>query len=562
MTLKKLLENSVNNFGLKTALSCVNGAKITYAVMYNRVQALSQLLRNKDVQFGDRVAILGENSPNWGIAYFAITGMGGVTVPIQPEFHPNEIRHILRHSGARGLFVSRRLIEKLPDEEIDSLKFILFLDDFQAHESNQKRDLFQEFLEKSEKEFDKIKRAARQMTGKLPENGHPQVKEDDLAAIVYTSGTTGHAKGVMLSHKNIVSNALGAKGFVDITDKDRLLSILPLAHTYETTLGLIAPIAFGASVAYLDKTPTPRVLLPALKKVKPTIMLSVPLVIEKIYKAQILPQLKNKRLTGKLYRYGMVRRQLHKIAGRKLLKFFGGELKAFCIGGAALLPEVELFLREARFPYAVGYGLTETAPLVTGSAPFKTKFRSVGKALDGVQIKISSSDTGEAAGEVCVKGNNVMPGYYNDTRRTQEVFSDDRWLKTGDLGQLDEEGYLFIKGRLKTVIIGSNGKNIYPEQIEALINEALYVMESLVFEDNNRLCARVYPDYDQLENAFSEQDKSNSELEAKINELLETLRIEVNQKLPDYARLNRIIEHSEPFEKTPTQKIKRYLYIT
>jgi long-chain acyl-CoA synthetase len=340
-----------------------------------------------------------------------------------------------------------------------------------------------------------------------------------------------------------------------------MLSILPLSHAYECTLGLVIPILVGCSVSYLDKPPTARVLLPAMEKVRPTIILSVPLIIEKIFKTRILPRFTQKKVIRGLYRVPMIRKKLHKAAGKKVLKLFGGELKSFCIGGASLAPDVELFLREAGFPYAIGYGLTETAPLVAGTDPAGTRLRSTGKPLPGIEIKIENPNPQTGEGEILIRGPVVMQGYYNDPGRTKEVLTQDGWFHSGDLGAFDSDGYLYIKGRLKNMILGPSGENIYPEEIEAVINEHESVLESLVFEQEGQLVARVYLNYEELDVKFAAQKLDDSQAKALISTLLEEIRTGVNLRVSTFSRINKIIEQSEPFVKTPTQKIKRYLYV-
>ncbi len=389
---------------------------------------------------------------------------------------------------------------------------------------------------------------------------HP-VAEEDLASIIYTSGTTGNSKGVMLTHKNIVSDAIATKQIIRLDETDRLVSILPLSHAYECTLGFVLVLYAGASVYYLDKPPTARAMLPALEKIKPTIMCSVPLVIEKIYKTKVLPTFTQKRTMRALYKNPFLRRTLNRAAGKKLLRFFGGELHDFCIGGALLAADVEQFLREAKFPYAIGYGLTETSPLIAGTDSHNTVLRATGKPLQGVEMKIDKPHQGTGEGEILVRGPMVMKGYYRDPERTQAVLSEDGWFRTGDLGVFDEAGYLYIKGRVKNMILGPSGENIYPEEIEEAINENPDVLESLVYECGGQICARVYLNYEELDREFTSLKMSDSEIKEEIGKKLEALRREVNSRLKSFSRINRIIEQTSPFEKTPTLKIKRFLYV-
>lgn len=556
-TLLNVLNTASEKYSGLHAVSYLNSEKITFGEFKKRVDTITGFLKNEGIIAGDRVAILSENQPNWAIAYFAVTSMGAIAVPIMTEFHSNEVHHIMRHSESRAIFVSAKYFNKIEDFQADSLQVRILLDDFSIIPPETRNDLIKEVIAGGKKEFAKIKEAALKFVGLLP----GEVKEDSIASILYTSGTTGHSKGVILTHKNIVSNALSTLGIVDVVPGDRMLSILPLFHTIESTLGLVIPFIAGASVTYLDKPPTAAVLLPALSIVKPTVMLAVPLIIEKIFRLKILPEINKKPIVRGLYKLPTIRKKLHKIAGKKLFKTFGGELKMFCIGGASLAADVERFLKEGGFPYAIGYGLTETSPLVTGTNPELVRLRSAGKVIPDVQIKIDNPDPKTGEGEVLVKGPNVMKGYYKDPDKTREVFDGEGWFKTGDLAVVDKDGYLFIKGRSKNVIIGSNGKNIYPEEIESIINEFQYVMESLVIEREDGLTAKVYLNHDQIDEAFKIQKLNESQARDIINKILAELLIKINEQVNTFSKVNKIIEQREPFEKTPTQKIKRYLYI-
>jgi len=554
-TLQEILRNSASKYPSNLAVSSIEQNSYTYQQFATKVQSISEFLFQNGIVKGDRVAILSENHPHWGISYFAITTMGAVAVPIMTEFHESEVHHCLRHSESKAIFVSAKLYDKIAEVEFEHLNTIILIDDFSVIPSNTKKDFLKEVISTGKKEFAKIKAAAMKFAGLIDE----EIKEDDLAAILYTSGTTGHSKGVMLTHRNIVYDAYATTILVDIREEDRMLSILPLYHTYEATLGLVTPLMVGSSVYYLDKPPTPAALLPALKKVQPTIMLSVPLVIEKIYHGKILHEINKKAITRSLYKVPFLRKKINQAAGKKLYETFGGKLKMFCIGGAALSKDVEIFLREAKFPYSIGYGLTETSPLVTGTPPETTRLSSAGITLVGMQVKISNPDLETGEGEVLIKGPNVMKGYYKDEEKTKAVFTDDGWFRSGDLG-LIKDGYLYLKGRSKNVIIGQNGKNIYPEEIESVINENEYVLESLVVEKDKKLIAKVHFNNDILDEKYNFQKLSDPESRAKKNELMNELLKYVNERISTFSRLNGVVEQTEPFEKTPTKKIKRYLY--
>jgi len=556
LTLRSVIEESVERNSDLPAVSFVDQPKITYREFKQKLDEVVKFLKSSGITVGDKVAILSENQPNWGIAYFAITSMGAVAVPIMTEFHSAEVHHILRHSESKAIFVSAKYFSKIEEFDSSTLTTRILLDDFSVIPSETKNDLLKEVISGAKQEFAKIKEAALKFVGLIPE----EVEENDLALILYTSGTTGHSKGVMLTHKNVVYDAIATVEMVGANSSDRFLSILPLFHTYESTLGLVIPIMVGASITYLDKPPTPAVLLSALKKVKPTVVLSVPLVIEKIYRNKVLPEFNKKFIVKSLYKIPTIRKKLNKIAGKKLFETFGGELRLFCIGGASLPADVELFMREAEFPYAIGYGLTETSPLVTGTDTKNVRLRSAGKPMRGMQVKIDSPDPNTGEGEVLIKGPNVIIGYYKDPEKTKEVFTDDGWFKSGDLGVIDEDGYLYIKGRSKNVIIGANGKNIYPEEIESIINSFPFVAESLVIEKGELLIAKIHPNYEEIDKEYNIQKLSEPEAREIKNKIFADLLVKINERVNTFSKINKIVEQTIPFEKTPTQKIKRFLY--
>ena len=556
LTLSEVIKSSTEQFADNVALSSIDGKKINYKELHDKVSSVSKFLNDSGIMPGDKVAILSENSVNWGIAYFAITTMGAVGVPIMTEFKTTEIKHILMHSEAKAIFVSSRQFEKIEEFESDRLVKRILLDDFSIIPDDTNNDKIKSVVNEGLIEFQKIKFAALKMVGLTKD----EVQEDDLALILYTSGTTGHSKGVMLTHRNITYDAVETVKLVNIKPEDKMLSILPLFHTYEATLGLVTPIMGGASVYYLNKPPTPAALLPALKKVRPTVMLSVPLVIEKIYRNKVLAEINKKSVSQKLYKISFLRKKINAVAGNKLKETFGGKLRLFCIGGSALASDVEKFLIEAKFPYSMGYGLTETSPLVTGTDNFGVKFQSAGSILNGMEIKINDPDEETGEGEVLIKGPNVMKGYYKDPERTKDVFTDDGWFRSGDLGVVDKNGYLFLKGRSKNVIIGPNGKNIYPEEIEAIINEQPYVAESLIIDRDGKLEARINLNYELIDNSFAISKMNETKIRKIKDDILTEVFKNANERLNSFSKLSKYVEQIEPFEKTPTQKIKRFLY--
>ncbi len=547
-TLKKLFERSISLYKNNPALGKTDGSVMRYGELGAKVAAMSEVLRQNGIKHGDKVALLSENMPNWAVAYFSVVSIGAVIVPILPDFNPADVQHILRHSEAKGVFVSTKhqhTIEELTDSNVS---FVINLDRLEVIEDLNNFSYIAQFRKKIADSIKKVE-------------DYYEPKEDDLAALLYTSGTTGHSKGVMLTHKNITTNAMSGYGVVQVKEEDVFLSLLPLAHTFECTVGLIIPLLHGASVIYLEKAPTPSILLKAFAKVRPTMMLSVPLIIEKIVKNKILAKINDSFVTRTLYKIPFFKKLIHKKAGAKLMETFGGRLRFYGIGGAPLPTYVEEFLYDGNIPYVVGYGLTETAPLLCATPIDQPKkIGSTGPALPGVKIKIKKNDPNAHEGEICAKSPSVMVGYYKDEEKTKEVFDEEGWFLTGDLGYLDEEGYLFISGRSKNMILGASGENIYPEQLESIINEHPLVLDSLVLQKEGKLVARVHLDYEQLDKLLKAEKRSDKEVLEDIEKLLEQMRIENNKRFASFAKITKYIEQSEPFIKTPTKKIKRYLY--
>lgn len=539
LTIPFLAGESFRKHGSNKAMGFVGEDVITYHQLSNRTRAITRLLEEYRVQKGDRVALLSGSMPNWGATYLAITSMGAVAVPILPDFTAGEVANVLVHSGARLLFVSNALKPKIEGFNSEILETIFSNDDFSVITGS------------NGVSFDPEGR---------PEREYP-VEEEDLAVIIYTSGTTGKSKGVMLTHKNICFTAQQVLTIQQVVESDVFLSILPLSHTYEQTLGLILPLFNGAAIYYLRKAPTPSVLLPALEMVRPTTMLTVPLIMEKIYFSKILPTFEKNRLVSFLYHKTPVRRLLNKIAGKKIYATFGGRLRFFGVGGAKLTPTVEKFLLDAGFPYAIGYGLTETAPLLAGTKVGSCRLGSTGPAMEGVTLKIHNPDPVTGEGEVWVRGDNVMKGYYREPQMTAEVITPDGWFRTGDLGHLDKDNYLSIRGRLKNMIVGSSGENIYPEEIESVINDFGHVIESLVVQQKGKLVAMVHVNIEELQAKYQQMKKEITDhAEHLVEEYLEELRRYVNSKVNKYSQLQLVVYQPEPFQKTATLKIKRFLY--
>jgi len=557
LTLKALFDHSISAYSDLPAVTFAGEEALTYRDVAKKVEKVQKVLQKYGIRQGDKVALYSENMPNWSIIYFAVTTMGAVIVPILPDFHISEAIHIANHAECRAAFISQKLFETMLDEtQPPNMNLLVIVDRLLVLRKLSTPSTVEKVIQKSGEQFNK----AMDKLGKEPSVKKPiTIEEDDLAAIIYTSGTTGNSKGVMLSHKNLVFDATAAQKIVDIYPGDRFLSILPLAHTFECTVGMIIPFLNGASIHYIKKPPTPTILIKAMANVKPDFMLSVPLVMEKIYKNKVLPNFQKNIFIKMLYRIPWLRKKLNRIAGKKLIETFGGKIRFFGIGGAGISPAVELFLREADFPYCIGYGLTETAPILAGTNPEKTKYKAIGPAIPGVELELRDRDE-EGNGVLWARGPNVMKGYYKDPEKTAEVIDEKGWFNTEDIGYFDEEGYFFMSGRAKNIIIGPSGENIYPEQIEAVINLHDTVADSLVYDDKGTLTARIFLDYDKLDQQFGNTHKSETKVHQKIEKLLEEIRQDVNGRISAFSRIRKVIEQREPFVKTPTKKIKRYLY--
>ncbi len=557
LTIKCLLERTFEKYGSLPSVAFAGEPPIVYLQLKQQVQETAGALAARGIKKGDRVAIMGENCPNWVIVYMAITSMGAVAVPILTGFPETDTRHILRNSEVRGIFIEPKQRQKLEGMDDSALSFVCDLDDF-TYEDRQKHR--PGLIEKTLALF------KRGRTRNIPDGDtqlrFPEVEPDDLAVIIYTSGTTGHSKGVMLSHKNIVFDVVHSIERFPIHSDDRFLSTIPLAHTFEATGGCLCPVAIGASIHYMRGLPTPQKLLAAMEAVRPTAVLTVPLVIDKIFRKRILPQIQGKLIINKLYPLAFFRKKLHKVAGRKLIKSFGDKLRFFMFGGASLNEDVEVFLRDAGISYSTGYGMTETAPIMTINPFGQVKVGSCGQPIPGIEMKIHEPDAGSGIGEIIVRGAIVMSGYYKNPDASAEIFLPDGWLRTGDLGYFDGEGYLFIKGCCKNVIIGPSGENIYPEAIEQKILQEPYFQEAVVYESNGKLLAKAYLDFDVLDREFERNKLNDAEARKLTEDILDQARQRINLQLPAFSQISKILEHPEPFEKTPTNKVKRYLYIT
>ena len=529
-TLAKLYEYATTAYAKKQYTQWYNTKEggYTYHEFKQKCDGISKILTQYGIGTGDKVAILSQSMPNWSVAFYATAPFGRIAIPILPDSSENEVTNIINHSESKVMFVSQRLAGKLSQEVKDKMVLIFDLDTF-------------ELLKADEEHFTCDGRTS------VP-------TPDDIATIIYTSGTTGSAKGVVLSHRNLTSNVITCYHSCKRTEKDRWLSVLPMAHTLEMTLGMLYPMYCGATVYYLPKPPVASLLLKALKVVKPTTMLTVPMIIEKVYKGSVLPTIQKSPALSWMNEH--MNGLMCKIIGMKLKKTFGGHMTFYGIGGAKLDPEVEKFLLKAGFPYAIGYGLTETSPLLGYAMHGWRTVGSFGYPVYNVQLKLHNVDPKTGEGEIVAKGPNVMLGYYKDPVRTKSVFTEDGWFRTSDIATVDEKGRYFIKGRNSNMILGPSGENIYPEEIENVINNVEGVSESIVVERNGRLVALVQPMENYIEWDNENVDKIYDFIESWKEKMLKSVNKNVNKS----SQVSSVEVMREPFEKTATQKIRRFKY--
>lgn len=557
-TMNAVVDCTASRNGKRVALRTYGDDEslITYAQMKSMKDSIAVTLLEAGFVHGDKIALLGESCPTWIVAYFGITSIGCVAVPILPDFSSKEACSILEHCGAKGIVVNVKNFEKvIPFIEKDPSFLVrmedLFhipdpissnLEDKEQFASAPGRDITRRKLDKKAQDLRATSKAG----------------EEDLASLIYTSGTTGSSKGVMLTHKNLVWNAdISTDVYVKLNPGDHVLSILPIAHVYEFTTGQILELMCGTEITYLGKPPAASVLLPALKTVRPRLLMSVPLLMEKIYRSSVLPVMRDNEKLKPWLKFGPTKRIISRIIGRKLKVTFGGKLKFFGIGGAPLDREVEQFLADANFPYSIGYGLTETSPLVAGGLPTKHYVGMIGKLVEHVEVILEDKDPETGVGEILVRGPNVMKGYYENPKLNEEVFTEDGYFRTGDLGYFDKQGRLAIKGRTKTMILGAGGENIYPEHIEAVINNLNFVSESLVVPEDGGLIALIKIDID----SFAKKMALNvNDAKTEAMNYVAKIREDVNKELSAFSRISTAELHEEPFQRTPTQKIKRFLY--
>ncbi len=538
-----------DNWALPALAEYGNEEVMTYGVLARRIARIHLFYRQIGLKQGDKVALMGKNSATWVLCFMATITYGATIVPVLSDFNARDAQHIINHSDAQLLFVSKSIWETFEYEQMPQIKAVVSLETHQV---------LAERSSLGEGAVDKIIRNLTRKFGSVYRHGftpkdvvYPNVDKDAVAILNYTSGTTGFSKGVMLTYDNICGNVMfGLQANLHFPGS-RALAFLPMAHAYGCAFDMLAPLACGTFLTIFGKTPTPRLLLGALAQVRPHLVICVPLILEKIYRKQIVPLITRRAIRWALA-LPLVDSAIYAKIRNKLIESFGGEFKEVIIGGAPLNGEVEAFLYKIKFPFTVGYGMTECAPLISYTPAADFQPTSCGRTLAVMESKIDSPDPEHIPGEICVRGQNRMKGYYKNPTVTAEVIDSEGWLHTGDMGTRSADGTLFIKGRYKTMILSASGQNIYPEEIEAKLNNMPYVNESLVVERGNGLVAIVYPDYERM-------DADGVEV-ANLDALMEQNRIELNHLVAPYEKIERIQLIPHEFEKTPKKSIKRYLY--
>ena len=513
---------------------------------------IAEIMANQHIAFresgiseGDKIALLGRNSASWCAMYLAVVTYGAVIVPILPDFKPDDLHNIINHSDSKMLFIDDKIWEMLDAEKIREITSVISLDTFEM------------IMSRSEKFAEIYKNLDDRFLKTFPEFGPADIKfsgvdNEKLAVLSYTSGTTGFSKGVMVPHRSLAANIRYAQNNMPLEPGDPVVSFLPLAHTYGCAFEFLFPFTYGCHITILTKTPSPQILLQAFQEIRPRLILSVPLVIEKVYKKKMVPAISKPAMKALLKVPG-INKILFKKIREKLEASFGGRFKELVIGGAAFNADAEKFFKKIGLRFSIGYGMTECGPLISYDGWKTARIGSCGKAVDTLEVKIDSPDPENVVGEIILRGDNVMLGYYKNEKATKDVIDEDGWMHTGDLGVIDKDGYIYIKGRSKDMLLGASGKNIYPEEIESLVNNYTFVTEAIIISEDDKLVGLVYPDYEALRTAGIGEDG----LAAALDEI----RKDVNNRLPDYMAVTKFRVHPEEFAKTPKRSIKRYLYM-
>ena len=550
---EKLLEiyaqSFKDNWELPALSNYITKKTITYSEFAKSIARYHLLFAECGIKQGDKIALLGKNTPEWIQIFFATITYGAVIVPVLNEFNPQDAQHIVNHSDSVLLFTNKTIWESIEFDNLTKVKAIFSLDTGELlAESDESGNVVHNAMLNISSIFD----------AKYP-NGfcrndikYPEVDPNDLAVINYTSGTTGFSKGVMLSYNNLCGNVIYGINANLHYRGSRCISFLPLAHAYGCAFDMLVPLAVGTHITLLGKLPSPKILLKAMSEIRPSLVICVPLILEKIYRKQIVPMITKKNIRWALA-IPFIDTAIYSQIRKKLIEAFGGEFEEVIVGGAPLNKEVEDFLHKIKFPFTVGYGMTECGPLISHTPWREFIPTSSGRTLPGImESKIISDDPENIPGEICVRGENRMQGYYKNQEATDLVLDKDGWLHTGDMGTRSADGTIFIKGRSKTMILTASGQNIYPEEIESKLNNMPFVAESLVVERNNRLVALVYPDYEAMD--------ANGIGPYQLRDVMEQVRIDLNKLVAPYEKIDKIQLIANEFEKTPKRSIKRYLY--
>lgn len=536
------LLDSIKSYWDLPAFTDYPGPAVTYGEAARRMAWLHGLYKECGLQKGSKIALAGKNGSNWALVWLSAVTYGGTVVPILANFSPEDTAHIVNHSDAEILFIARDKFDSIEEDQIRRVKYIFCLEDFRL------------LFNRPDKRAELVK--PLEDNPELLNLGKDQLHwpdvcdNEDIASIIYTSGTTGFSKGVMLSHRSLLANLIYARENLTFSVGAKVLCFLPLAHSFASAFDLLYPFTRGNHINFLDKIPAPKLLLSALQDLKPEVVLVVPLLIEKIYKKQLQPVIEEPKMKV-MMNIPLLNKVVYKKIKDKLVTAFGGNIVELIAGGAPMNAEVEQFMRKIQFPFTIGYGMTECGPLISYARWFNNRFESSGKIVDSLRCRIDSRDPANIPGEVVLSGDNLFSGYYNNPEATAETLRGG-WLYTGDIGTLDKDGFIYLRGRSKNMILGPSGENIYPELVEQKVNNLPYVLESVVVERDRQLHALVYPDLDALD-----QDKVP---EAKLPQIMEENRQAVNKSLADFSRIIKFHIVNEAFQKTPTQKIKRYLY--
>ena len=538
------IEQSIRQNWDIEALSNYKEKGYSYKEIASRILKIHLFFKEAGIHEGDKIGLVGRNSAHWCMIYLATVTYGAVIVPILPDFKPEDLANLISHSDSKILFVDDKIFESLDATKLPEITGVFSLEDFSMITAGNAmvKEAFTSLEEKFAKAYPEIRKEDIKFS---------DIANDKLAVISYTGGTTGFSKGVMISHNSLAANVRYAQNNMPLESGDPVVSFLPLAHTYGCAFEFLFPFTFGCHITILTKTPSPQILIQAFKEIKPRLILSVPLVIEKIYKKQLLPVINKPLMKILLVIPGINRLLFNKIC-KTLTDTFGGRFKEIVIGGAAFNPEAEKFFKRIGLRFSVGYGMTECGPLISYASWDTTKLGASGRAVDTLEVTIDSADPQKQLGEIILRGDNVMSGYYKNEKATKDIIDDKGWMHTGDLGIIDNEGNIFIKGRSKTMILGPSGKNIFPDEIEAIINNMDYIAESLVIAEDNKLIGLIFPDYEMM--------KRDNISEEQLIAILDKTKKEVNEKIPDFMAVSKFRIHPEEFAKTPKRSIKRFLY--